>query len=120
MMANDDFISLISGVTGLGLILLCTVPALFLSSSSILRSKQYGLLTIYEDKDGVATEQSAAEFSAKSPKIAIITLSLLGLSVSLSIAVLGTLGLTEDGLFIANWINCGAWVSNRPARDQCC
>lgn len=109
-MAAQDLTSLVAGATGLGLISLCTIPALWNLMSSVSSSKKYCLPKVYIDKDGTATEESTAKFSAKIPKAVIAVLTILGFSIATTIAVLGTLSLNKDALYLANWINCGAWV----------
>jgi hypothetical protein len=110
MITQYDPASLISGAVGLALILFCSIPSFLELTSTVWTLKRYTLAKVYEDKDGVATEEGTEKFSAKVPKIIIATLSLLGLAVSTTLAVLGTLGWAKDGLFIESWINCGAWV----------
>src|SRR5436190_506516 len=70
-MVSPATASLISGVTGLALVALNSTPALWLISNRLVRRK-YGelsaLVHLYEDRDGVATEETEKKFSDKVQK----------------------------------------------------
>jgi hypothetical protein len=97
------------GAIGCAVIFLCAICAIFILVSSIVQTKKNGAARVYEDRDGVATPESIVEFSTKLPKILVGLLSLLGLGVSSSIAVLDTLG-SKDGFFMEDWLNAASWV----------
>jgi hypothetical protein len=101
---------LLAGAIGLGLIVLCTVVSTVILGSSLLKIKKTGLPLVYEDKDGASTQNLTAKFSSKLPKTVITLSSLLGLATSVAIAVLSTLDIAEDGLFLEDWLNAAAWV----------
>jgi hypothetical protein len=103
-------IELFLGAAGVGLIFLCTISSLSSLLSGLLRTRQYGLPQVYVDEDGISTEELTAKFTTKISKIAIGILSCLGLAVATSLAILGTLGRTDDSLFIEDWLNAGSWV----------
>ncbi|KUJ23669.1 putative ABC bile acid transporter [Mollisia scopiformis] len=105
-MLENDSRSLVAGVTALVLVLLLTLPSLIGIASHLREPKPKS--TKYEDKDGVATEKSVAEYSAKIPKISLGIFTVTGLSLSIALAVLGLVG-QDDGLFIENWINVAQW-----------
>jgi hypothetical protein len=98
------------GVAGVGIVFLCTLSSLSSLLSSLLRARKYGLPKVYIDEDGISTEELTAKFTTKISKITIGILSCLGLAVATSLAILGTLGRTDDGLFIEDWLNAGSWV----------
>src|SRR5277367_1914082 len=103
-------IELLAGAAGVGLICLCTISSLSSLFSSLLRTRKYGLPQVYADEDGISTEELTAKFTTKISKLAIGILSCLGLAVAASLAILGTLGRTDDSLFIEDWLNAGSWV----------
>ena len=99
--------SLVVGVaSGLAVIALASIPAV----SSFLRRRERQP-AIYEDGDGTSTIEAMRAYSAKIPKTAIFLLSALGCAASLAIAVLVTLRLGKDGLFLEDWLSSVAWVS---------
>jgi len=98
--------SLVVGVAaGLGVIALASLP----SVSSFLRRKE-PRQAIYEDADGKSTPESMEAYSAKLPKAVLLVLSALGCAASLTNAVLVTLNLGKDGLFLEDWLSSAAWV----------
>lgn len=104
--------SLVAGVgTGLGAIALCSIPAVsgLILQLSRREPKQEEL---YEDGDGKSTPESVKAYSAKLSKSAIVLLASLGSGASLAVAVLVTLRIGKDGLFLENWLSAGAWVSS--------
>lgn len=103
-------IELLLGAAGVGLIFLCTISSLSSLFSSLLRTRKYGTPQVYSDEDGISTEELTAKFTTKLLKIVIGIFSCLGFGVAISLAILGTLGRTDDGLFIENWLNAGSWV----------
>ncbi|KAF8846826.1 P-loop containing nucleoside triphosphate hydrolase protein [Acephala macrosclerotiorum] len=106
-MIDHDPISLAVGAAGLGVIFLSTIPSAIGLISHLRSSKVKS--KIYEDKDGVATEEAVTVYSNKLPKIFIFVFTNLGFLAALALAVLGTLHRTKDGFFLENWLNVGAW-----------
>lgn len=99
--------------TGLGIILLVSIPAVFtfISQLTTRQPKQ----TSYEDEDGKATLASVTAYSAKLPKTLIVLFAALTCSTGVATAVLATLHIGRDGLFLENWLSAGASVSKmRP------
>jgi hypothetical protein len=99
-------IELLLGAAGVGLVFLCTISSLL----SLLRTRKYGLPQVYVDEDGISTEELTAKFTTRTSKIAVGILSCLGLAVAAPLAILGTLGRTDDSLSIEDWLNAGSWV----------
>ncbi|KAI2641184.1 P-loop containing nucleoside triphosphate hydrolase protein [Xylaria nigripes] len=66
----------------------------------------------YEDEDGQSSDEIIKAFSTKLPKTAILTFSVVGLGLSIAIAVLSTLSPSEPSneLFVANWLAVPCWV----------
>lgn len=109
-MRGTESTSLAAGITALALVLLLTLPSL-ISIASHLRNPKPKSNT-YEDKDGIATEKSVAEYSAKIPKISLAILAISGLALSIFLAVLNIVG-EDDGMFVENWLNVAQSVSLR-------
>jgi hypothetical protein len=61
----------------------------------------------YEDKDGVATEESQKAYSVKVQNILATLISVIGLGVSLAGAVRATLTGTN---LISGWLHASLWV----------
>jgi hypothetical protein len=104
-------IELILGAAGVGLVFLRTISSVSSLFSSLLGTRKYGLPHVYVDEDGISTEELTAKFTTKISKITIGILSCIGLAAATSLAILGTLGLTDDGLFVEDWLNAGSWVN---------
>ena len=104
-------IELLLGAAGVGVIFLYTISSLSSLFSSFLKTRKYGTPHVYADEDGISTEELTAEFTTKLSKMAIGIFGCLGLGVAVSLAILGTLGLTDDNLFIEDWLNAGSWVN---------
>jgi hypothetical protein len=101
---------LVASAAGVGLIFLCTISSLSSLLASLVKARKHGLPQVYSDKDGISTEELTAKFTTTIPKVAIGLLSLAGFAVATSLAILGTLGRTNDSLFIEDWLNAGSWV----------
>lgn len=101
-------ISLATSAAGTGLIGLVSLPAV-INLAIQLRNRELKQET-YEDADGKSTPEAVKAFSSKVPKAFVILSSVVGLGLSIAIAVLSTLGET-NGLFLENWLTVGAWVS---------
>lgn len=98
-----------ANVTVLVLISFLTVPSVLAIQSHFRHKKSKPRL--YEDKDGVATEESMAAYSATTPKIVLTIFTIAGFAIATSLAVITTLNQNENGLFIHNWLNFAQWVN---------
>lgn len=110
-MLEYDSRSLASAAGALALVLLLTFPSVFAIASHFRESKPKS--EIYEDEDGVASEESMAAYSATAPKIALSLCTVLGFLTAVPLAVLGTLEHDHDSTFIQNWLSVAQWVSTR-------
>ena len=110
-MLEYDSRSLASGAGALASVLVLTFPAVSAIASHFRESKPNS--EIYEDKDGIASEESMAAYSAKVPKTILSLFTVAGLLTAVPLGVLGTLDLDHDSLFIPNWLNAAQWVSTR-------
>lgn len=109
MSANIGFLG--TSAASVGLVALFTIPAVTKLVLQ-LRSRDAKPSEIYEDKDGKSTPEAVKAFSAKVPKAFILLLSLVGLGLSIALAVLSTLDPEKD-LYLENWLSVAAWVSLR-------
>lgn len=93
--------------TGVGLIGLCSAPAL---SSAVKRftRRQERKQDVYEDEDGSASPESMVAYSAKIPKALALTSAGVGLAVSTTLLVISSS--THDELVLSG-LGIGAWVS---------
>ena len=92
---------------GLALVLLLTFPSVFAIASHFREPKSKP--EIYRDKDGSASEESMAAYSAKVPKILISAFTVAGFLTAITLAVLGTPD--QDFTSLQNWLNVAQWVS---------
>jgi hypothetical protein len=110
-MSTDTIsVSLAAGAIALALVSISSTASLRLIAPRWHSRKDNQLSPIYEDADGVATAETTADYSTTVPKIAICLLTVLGLGVSVALAVLSTLDRSE-GFFLENWFNAAAWVT---------
>jgi len=107
-MLGFDSRSLAVGSVGLVLVFLLTLPALKQFVAHFREPKPKP--RIYEDKDGIATEESTAKYSTTIPKILLAIFTILGLLTAIGLAVLGTVNYDQDPMYIENWINFAQWV----------
>ena len=96
--------------TGLGIVGLVSIPAVFTFMLQLATRQQKQ--DTYEDEDGKATPESVAAYSAKLPRTLIVLFAALTCSTGIATAVLATLPLGQDGLFLENWLSAGASVSS--------
>ncbi|KAI1103432.1 putative ATP-binding cassette transporter protein [Jackrogersella minutella] len=108
---SDKIVSLITSAVGLGLATVLSVPAV-LNSGRLRNCGSKFATGIYEDKDGKSTPQAIETFNSKVPKTFIILFSLIGLGLSITLAVISTLGARdiEGGLFVENWLDVTIWA----------
>lgn len=120
MGADPSLVSLVTGAVGLGLVGVSSAPAtlrlfkkLPFSSHSSASAVKYDSKALYEDEDGVASEETQAEFFNwlnSIPKYGILVFSLLGFGVATAAAVWATLH-PSTSLYLEQWLLFGAWVS---------
>lgn len=100
-----------SGAAALVLLALLTAPAVT-AAVSHFRAVQ-PKPAVYEDEDGVATKETTEAYSARLPKAFLVAVTVIGLLNGIALAVLGVVGLTDDGYGLESWFNVGQWVSTR-------
>ncbi|CAG8951038.1 hypothetical protein HYFRA_00006436 [Hymenoscyphus fraxineus] len=105
-MLQLDARSLVAGAAGVVLTFLLTLPST-LTLWKLLGSGKARQDT-YEDKDGIATKESLAKYTAKVPKIWIGILTVLGLLTSVALAILATLD-SNQWMLLENWLNVAQW-----------
>lgn len=99
----------IASATGLGLIGLVSIPAI--TNLALQLTTREPRQDTYEDEDGKATPESIKAYSAKLPKTLIVVSAVIASATSIATAVLATLNIGKDGLFLENWLSAGASVS---------
>jgi hypothetical protein len=107
--------SLVVASVGLAIVALLTIRAIESIRRRLLhvRRTQISQHDLYEDQDGVATEQSVKDYTSTLRWLLYGTtlLTVTGIGISLSIAVLGTSGsLGSENLQIESWLGAAAWV----------
>lgn len=66
---------------------------------------------LYEDEDGVATNESQQKYSAAISRYTIILVSFVGCLTSLSLSVYSTIH-PGCNLFLESWMSFGSWVQS--------
>ncbi|KAI0126931.1 P-loop containing nucleoside triphosphate hydrolase protein [Xylariales sp. AK1849] len=107
MLDEGKMVLLATSAAGLGLIGLLSLPAVI--NLAIQLRKREAKTEGYQDEDGKSTPEAFAAFSNKVSKAFTILFSVIGLGLSLALAVLSTLG-GIDGLFLENWLSAGTWA----------
>ena len=116
--------SMIVGAAGLGVVSVCTAPALISIYKRFGGKKAYGYQNgnaLYQDEDGTATEKSQQEFSTIIPRSVALIAALGGLLVSTATSVLRTRS-PEDTLAVESWLAFGSWVGRKclvPEKGVC-
>lgn len=96
-------------IAGLALIAAVSIPAVSAYLRQLTRPEpKTGL---YEDKDGKASKESVKAYSAKWPKITIVFFASIVNGTAIATAVLATLHVGNDGLFLEDWLTAAASVS---------
>ena len=114
-MLEYDSRSLASGAGSLALVLSLSIPSVLSIASHFRDSKPKP--EIYEDKDGVASAESMAAYSATAPKITLSLSTVAGLLTSIALGVLGTLNRDHASMFVQNWLIAAQWVSTAHVTD---
>jgi hypothetical protein len=108
---------LLVAAVGLGLVVVTTAPSVATSVRRLVSpakaSAGYSALNadLYEDEDGIATDESMRAFSDRLPRYAIAVLSPAGFAAALAAAILTT----QQGPHareIPDWLQVGVWVSD--------
>lgn len=112
-MAASFTLSAVAASIALILVFLITVPTL-LSFYNRINTKAKGngfdeVHKLYEDRDGVATEESQKAYSAAIPKYIALSACVIGVLASFVMAVFtSTHGMGD--FFLENWLIFGSWV----------
>lgn len=119
MALNSRVFSLVTGYAGFFLVLLNSMPAsktIACRVAGITTPTQYDELrmtkTHYSDEDGEASDSSLREFSDKWQRIAIGLLSVIGLEISLGLAVITTAHTGIEGYVVQSWLQVAVWVGS--------
>ncbi|KAF2756245.1 putative ABC bile acid transporter [Pseudovirgaria hyperparasitica] len=83
------------------------LPSLLAAINIARRRKSEKGSGFYEDVDGVATEQSQKQFSAKGPIISLLVVSVLALSSSFALAVSSTPAKHGNNILLPAWLHAG-------------
>jgi hypothetical protein len=111
--------STVADLVALLLIFLITVPTLLSFYGRVKRkAKANGngyeeVHKLYEDRDGVATEESQREFSAAIPTYIALSGCVVGFLASVVMAVFASIRSTGT-LIIEEWLIFGSWVWIMP------
>ena len=105
--------STIASLTALVLTFSFTIPILFKIVNRVrLRSKAYGhgdVYKLYEDEDGIATEETQKEFSVALPTYLALSSAIIGFLASVTNAVFTTV-FPIVSLCTESWLIFGCWV----------
>lgn len=102
--------TIVVGAVSLALVAVLTVPAVVAVASNF-RRKTKATAELYKDKDGTASEESMAAYSAKIPKTALSVFAIVGFAISTSSAITTTVKQNEVFSLVQSWLNFAQWVS---------
>ena len=97
-----------AGVAGLCVNVSFTLPSLIGIFTHFREKKSKS--SVYEDEDGIASEQSTTRYSTLVPKLLLSVSTTLGLLTAIALGVFASVDEEEDPMFIENWINVAQWV----------
>ncbi|OKL56526.1 hypothetical protein UA08_08261 [Talaromyces atroroseus] len=100
--------ALAAGIAVLALGLFLSVPSVTAIAFHYRQPKPKP--SLYEDKDGVASEESMAAYSAKTPKIILSVFTMVGFAAATFLAVVTTLHRNDYAIFVQNWLNVAQWA----------
>lgn len=101
--------SAVTGLTALILVFFLTVPSVVKLCKSYHRQKYSRINALYEDEDGIATEETQKEYSATAPKYLALLSTVIGFIASVISASFTTINRTRN-LYVENWLLFGSWV----------
>ncbi|KAL8756702.1 MAG: hypothetical protein Q9199_002748 [Rusavskia elegans] len=111
-MASSDASRVVTDTVTLGLIVICTLPALIVTFRK-LRSRSTNDFQEsekpYEDEDGSATEASARSFSTTLPIYLVLGSSVAGLSLSTATAIQSTVRANTHE-YLHSWLALACWI----------
>ncbi|KAI9743583.1 MAG: hypothetical protein M1818_002898 [Claussenomyces sp. TS43310] len=108
-MSHYHELSIAVAAAGLGLVLIATISSARTLAPSLISAKKNNFATrVYEDKDGVSTEEATAKYSLTVSKALICIFTLLGLGTSIASVVLTALGVENGGLI--EYLTAPSWV----------
>ena len=105
--------SAVVGLTALILIFFTSLPTLIrllhreTSNAKIDKSNETSKL--YQDEDGIATEETQKGYSAALPKYIALSCSILGWSASIIVAVFTTVHPVSN-IYVEHWLGFATWV----------
>lgn len=106
--------SAVVGLTALILVFFTSLPTfLRLFNRATLRARGNAPIEIsklYEDEDGIATEETQKGYTATLPKYLALSCSVLGFSASLGLAVFTTVH-PKLNQYVENWLSFSTWVN---------
>ncbi|KAI5859651.1 putative ATP-binding cassette transporter protein [Durotheca rogersii] len=108
---SDKPPTVITSTLGLAAVAVFSVPA-FVNLSRLRRRESKAAADVYEDEDGGSMPDAVKAFSTTAPKAFILFFSLLGLALSVALAVISTLATrsARDDPFIEGWLGVAAWA----------
>lgn len=119
MASNSKVFSLVTGYAGFFLVLLNSTPAaktIACRVAGFTTPTQYDesrmTKTHYSDEDGEASESSLREFSDKWQRVAIGLFSVIGLEISLGLAIITTAHAGIEDYVVQSWLQVAVWVSS--------
>ncbi|KAL8999178.1 MAG: hypothetical protein Q9169_001957 [Polycauliona sp. 2 TL-2023] len=111
-MAAQAASRVITDFVSLGLIVLCTLPAIVVAARKLKSHPRIDFQDSekpYEDEDGSATEASAKSFAIALPIYLIIGSTLLGFGLSTATAIHSTVNPNPDE-FLHSWLLFACWI----------
>ena len=106
---SDQNLSLAASAAGVGVIGLLSLPGALSLVSQLRGGHHPAQGEVYEDKDGKSTPEATRAFTTKVPRAIVLLISVVGLGLSVALAVLATLE-RGSGFVADSWIVVGAWV----------
>lgn len=117
-MKMSPLVVLILASTLLALLLLLAISLRNLNSLSLPESFVQQSDTsekVYEDEDGTATAETQQAYSVKTQKRSLLLLAVINLSLTIALAILGTLNDDATIFLIRRWMSAVLWVWMTPS-----
>lgn len=115
-MPDQELVVIASAGVCAGFAVLSTLPSLARLARAKKSPGPIHLKDVYEDEDGVATEESEDDFSDVIPKWTFYLCAIAGFSTAVASAVLSTIWssghFNQRFLSVVDWLSVFIWVKN--------
>lgn len=110
-MQNRDAICIIISSVSFVLIVATALPSILvmLKRFGLERTRGHSVPSLYEDEDGIATEESQEQCFVKLPRHLVLASTVIGALMSLASSISSSIHPNEEPM-VQDWMTSGSWV----------